>query len=227
MLIVLLSLIFVVFPLNIHVFKPMLLIHSVLYSIGDGKTVCLSGLDERNRLQCSSMGMLGFHFQFNDSFCEAYIRLCTLSYSWSLGTNVVYDTVRMFLSTKPIQNSTASNCNGENDVMCLNDVFIGNARCNEKIECLHGEDEYRCAFFCLPSFYRSQCQFYSDQITVVTHLNLANYRLSFHPIAVIKILTTFLFRNQTIDYYEFHVDPHIENENNYIKQGILFSLSTY
>ena len=29
--------------------------------------------------------------------------------------------------------------------MCLDDVCLKNARCNDKIECLHGEDEYRCS----------------------------------------------------------------------------------
>jgi hypothetical protein len=76
--------------------------------------------------------------------------------------------------------------------------------------------------FCPPSFYGSQCEFYSDRITIITHLDLVNYRSSFHEIAVIKILATFLFQNQTIDYHEFHVFPQLQDENNYKKQSILF-----
>jgi hypothetical protein len=42
---------------------------------------------------------------------------------------------------------------------------------------------------------------------------------------VIKVLTTFLFEDQIIDYYEFHVNPHLQNVNNYIKQSIYFLYS--
>ena len=55
-------------PFNLTLNRPCI----NLTQIGDGKTDCLSGLDERNRLQCSNMGMLGFHFQFNDNRCVAY-----------------------------------------------------------------------------------------------------------------------------------------------------------
>jgi hypothetical protein len=67
---------------------------------------------------------------------------------------------------------------------------------------------YDTVCFCSPSHYGSQCEFYSDQITIITHLDLANYRSSFHQIAVmINILTTFSFPNEIIDYHEFHVFP--------------------
>ena len=66
--------------------------------------------------------------------------------------------------------------------------------------------------FCPPSFYGSQCEFYSDRITVATHLNLTNYRSSFQQTEVIKVLTTFLFEDQIIDYYEFHVNPQTQTE---------------
>jgi hypothetical protein len=327
-------------PFNLTLNRPCI----NLTQIGDGKTDCLSGLDERNRLQCSAHGMLGFHFQFNNNVCGRYRKLCTI-YPWTPGTDVAYDTV-CFHQRKQFKNGTASDCNTASDVMCLNDVCLKKARCDDKIDCLHGEDEYRCipkgisqldyrvdkkpmqpirlrlrnypsathlslkdhsyhhksmdpdlpliigarnnlsniptelklvdnvtivyetrnstvksvyeivrnklpngaitfenhylpficnrgvavkyytghtVCFCSPSFYGSQCEFYSNRITVVTHLDLANYRSStFHQIAVIKVLTTFLFESQIIDYYEFYVNPQFENENNYIKQGIYF-----
>ena len=62
-------------PLNIKLHRPCI----NLTQIGDGKTDCLTGLDERNRLQCSSHGMLGFHFQYNDSICVSYHNLCTFA----------------------------------------------------------------------------------------------------------------------------------------------------
>jgi hypothetical protein len=76
--------------------------------------------------------------------------------------------------------------------------------------------------FCPPSFYGSQCEFYSDRITVATHLDLTNYRPTSHQTTVIKVLTTLLIENRTIDYYEFHVNPQTEIKDNYIKQGIYF-----
>jgi hypothetical protein len=317
-------------PFNLTLNRPCI----SLIQIGDGNVDCLSGLDERNRLQCSSLGMLGFHFQLDDSRCVVYKNLCTASNPWTQGIDVAYDTV-CFHQKKRFKNDTISNCNSLNDVMCLDDVCLPNARCNGIIECLHGEDEYRCVpedksflsyrgakkmvqpvtlrlekysspiqflqkdhlshndstnssfsilvgernshvdltsvhgrgnsevksvyeiirdslpsgtitfqhhyipficnrgvavkyftndtvCFCPPSFYGSQCEFYSDRITVATHLDLTNYRLSLHQTAVIKVLTTFLFDSRIIDYYEFHVNPQIQTNDNYVKQGIYF-----
>jgi hypothetical protein len=296
-----------------------------LTQIGDGKTDCLTGLDERNRLQCSTRGMLGFHFQFNDSLCVPYSALCNNLYPWKPDANVAYDTVCFHQKFK-FQNSTNRDCNSLNSVMCLNNVCIRNARCNGKIECPHGEDEYRCLpqnqspqkyrlfkevqlqlhftvlrlqnyptqllaktnllyvtsnsksddditrvfgtdtskvktiyeivrdsldndeitfdkdylpficnrglavkyytghtiCFCPPSFYGEQCQYYSDRLTVATHLDLNTYPSSINKINIIKILTTFLFKDEIIDYYEFYVDPQIQIDNKYIKQQIYF-----
>ncbi|CAF2767092.1 unnamed protein product [Rotaria sp. Silwood2] len=76
--------------------------------------------------------------------------------------------------------------------------------------------------FCPSSYYGFQCEFYSDRITVATHLDLHNSRLLISEINVIKVLTTFLFEDQIIDYYEFHIDPQTQINENYIKQGIYF-----
>ncbi len=327
-------------PFNITLNRPCI----NLTQIGDNKIDCLSGLDERNRIQCGTFGMLGFHFQFDDGRCGAYRELCTVSHQWIPGASVAYDAV-CFHQQRQFKNGTNSDCNSPNDVMCLNDVCLKNARCNGKIQCLQGEDEYRCIpqsksqldyryekrkvhfetlklrnypsptqlsyknhsyhrngtdsgsilitternnllnltvelelvnpartvfathnstiksiyeivrdslptgtitlekhylpffcnrgvavkyytddtiCFCPPSFYGSQCEFYSDRITILTHLNLSDYRLPFHKIAVIKILTTFLFANEVIDYYEFHTHPHIQTDANYLKETIYF-----
>ncbi len=90
--------------------------------------------------------------------------------------------------------------------------------CNRGVAVKYYTGDTEC--LCPPSFYGYQCEFYSDRITVVTHLDLANYRSSFHQIAIIKVLTTFLFEGRIIDYYEFYVNPQLQNENNYIKQSI-------
>jgi hypothetical protein len=73
--------------------------------------------------------------------------------------------------------------------------------------------------FCPPSFYGLQCEYYSDRITVVTHLHFDDYLSSLN---MIKVLTTFLFKDEIIDYYEFHVDPQRQIDNNYVKQQIYF-----
>ena len=305
-----------------------------LTQIGDGKIDCLTGLDERNRLSCPNLGMLGFHFQFNDSLCISYLSLCTDSYPWKEGANVAYDTA-CFYHRNTFRNSTESNCYGWRDVMCFNDTCIKQARCNGRVECPHGEDEYRCVSsnqspsqyrntkdaqftplqlpiysssghllqnsgplfgdqsertkltqvtsnsqsahhltrvlgrdnselktvyetvrdavgnreitfekdylpficnrglavkyytghtvcFCPPSFYGLQCEYYSDRITVATHLQLNNSHSFLNQINVIKVLTTFLFKDEIIDYYEFYVDPQTKTNNNYVKQQIYF-----
>ncbi|CAF1418976.1 unnamed protein product [Adineta steineri] len=73
--------------------------------------------------------------------------------------------------------------------------------------------------FCPPSFYGLQCEYYSDRITVATHLNLNNYQSSFN---IIKVLVVFLFKDEIIDSYEFHVDPQNQINDHYIKQQIYF-----
>ena len=295
-----------------------------LTQIGDGKIDCLTGLDERNLLQCSGYGMLGFHVQYNDSICVPYARLCSdnYHYSWTLGANLDYDTVCFHLMFK-FKNITNNTCNTMKDVICLNNSCIKNARCNGQIECSHGEDEYRCVpqkqsamryrslkkveilplylpiypssiqllkndhssfviqnnrndlllnskfnddditrvfdkdnstnktvyeiirdnveiefekdylpficnrgvavkyytghtvCFCPPSYYGLQCEYHSDRITILTHVQLNTL---INPMNIIKVLVTFLFENEIIDYYEFYVNPKID----FIKQQIYF-----
>lgn len=305
-----------------------------LTQIGDGTTDCLTGLDERNRLRCSGYGMLGFHVQFNSSICVPYARTCFDRYPWKPGENLAYDTT-CFYQIFNFTNNTNSSCSSRKDVMCLNNSCIKDARCNGKIECSYGEDEYRCVpqnqspvkyrslkkvqftaprlsvfpssmqllnsyhpsfhalnitndlfpeipsselddditrvfgnedsrnrtvyeiirdtvenaritfendylpficnrgvavkyftghtvCFCPPSFYGSQCEYSSDRITVVTHVQLNNYPSSVNPLNIIKVLATFLFEDEIIDYYEFNVNPQIQNDKNFIKQQIYF-----
>ena len=300
-----------------------------LTQTGDGIVDCLSGLDERNILQCSNLAdMLGFSFQFNETLCANYPH-CDEPFPWKRNESVAYDSV-CFYQEKHFRNGTKSHCDSVNDVMCLNDTCIKNARCNGRIECSHGEDEYRCpppgdstlkyrlskifsriitlylqkypaslpktiqtissntakktqqtvpnnhlpivyekrnstkktvyeivrdslpkdeitfeehylpfvcnhglamkyhtghtVCFCPLSSYGSQCEYFSDRITILTHLDLTNYRFLFDQISMIKILVTFLFDNRIIDYDQFHVNPSLEKENPYfIKQWIYFT----
>jgi hypothetical protein len=105
-------------PLNIKLYRPCI----NLTQIGDGKTDCLTGLDERNRLQCSSRGMLGFNIQHNNSLCVTYNILCTNSYQRNSITNVGYDAV-CFYRRNVSKNGLLNNCQGLKDVMCINDTL--------------------------------------------------------------------------------------------------------
>ena len=308
-------------PLNLTSYRPCI----NLTQNGDGKVNCLTGLDERNRLRCGrTIGMLGFDYPREDSCCSPYSLLCDPSLS-----EMPTDTTMCFHQRRSFKNGTLSPCTSLRDVMCLNDTCIRNARCNGKIECLDGEDEYRCIHpsrssqiyragktnnhmtlstflkeypigrrtevttsptpvdeslfqakvkvikepvarvydkrdvlaesvyqivdrslpngmitfekdylpfvcnqdvtvqyhtghtvcLCPPSFYGSQCEFFSDRITISTHLDLTNYPwLSHQRMAIIKVLVTFLFNEQTlVDHTEFHVNPLTENGNSYMK----------
>lgn len=128
----------VIDPFNLTLNRPCINITQ----IGDGITDCLSGLDERNRLQCPSMGMLGFHFQLNNQLCATYRKLC-VDYPWTPDANIDYTSV-CFYRRKYFRNGTESDCYSDKDVMCLNDTCIKGARCNGIMECSHGEDEFRC-----------------------------------------------------------------------------------
>ncbi|CAF1602990.1 unnamed protein product, partial [Adineta ricciae] len=111
--------------------------------IGDGIQDCLANFDERNRIQCPNKDMLGYRFQLENKDCVEYRDLCIKPYEWIPGKDISYDSI-CFYRRQSFQNGTMSNCKAENDVMCLNDTCIKNARCDGKIYCLFGEDEYRC-----------------------------------------------------------------------------------
>jgi len=156
-------------PLNLTLHRPCINISQ----IGDGHVDCLSGLDERNRLQCATMGMLGFHYQLDEHICVSYRKLC-IEYPWIEGENRDYDSI-CFHQRKTYRNGTMSDCTGNNDVMCLNDICKKDARCNGKIECLHGEDEYRCIPMGKSEYvYRHEKQTANSRIV----LKLRNYPLS-------------------------------------------------
>jgi hypothetical protein len=92
--------------------------------------------------------------------------------------------------------------------------------CNRGLAVTDENEETKC--FCPPSFYGNQCEFYNDRITVETHLDLQHYSKRHDSSVVLKVLTTFLFRNSIIDYYEFHVHPSLQTEENFVKQKIYF-----
>ncbi|CAF4569348.1 unnamed protein product, partial [Rotaria sp. Silwood2] len=75
--------------------------------------------------------------------------------------------------------------------------------------------------FCPPNSYGDYCEYSSDRITILTHLNFANYKTNNET--TIKVLLTFLYENRVIDTNLFYVQPQLQNNDiNYVKQRIYF-----
>ncbi|CAF1042105.1 unnamed protein product, partial [Didymodactylos carnosus] len=293
-------------PLNFTINRPCI----DLNRIGDGISDCIGSYDERNNLVCEIYGMLGYHFHCsNSASCIEYLQLCKFLCPDEHAPIC-------FHKERKYKNGTISECNNDNDVMCLNDKCLKNARCNKVLDYPDGEDEYWCnpnvaedprvyreqkrrlrsarttnklpyypindiiknkcsntklvrqksdysklnminikveqikyktayemvnslfpdsvkeethyvpficnrgvtvrqkqpddqlevtSCFCPPSFYGERCEYFSDHITIITHLDLSNWHISNNKNVVIKVLALFLFNNTIIDYYDFHV----------------------
>jgi hypothetical protein len=79
-------------------------------------------------------------------------------------------------------------------------------QCNRGIAILE-KDETRC--LCPPAYYGDWCQFFSDRISIIAHLD-QKMQLETTSNQTLKIKANFLFNNQIIDHYEFHVIPALE-----------------
>ena len=82
--------------------------------------------------------------------------------------------------------------------------------------------------FCPPSYYGTWCQYFSDRLTVVTHLELTSLPEDFrvNRSQSFKIVISLLYLERIIDFHEFDVNGDIEMEN-YVKHRfyLLYSLS--
>ena len=102
--------------------------------IGDGRIDCLGGLDERNtQAHCHGMHQLGFAFQ-----CRSKPTVCI-------------DEQKLCINRCPNPNDDSLLCGNDYSnrsdstyFICMNDTLINDARCNQKIHCEYGEDEYWC-----------------------------------------------------------------------------------
>ncbi|CAF3004596.1 unnamed protein product [Rotaria sp. Silwood2] len=76
--------------------------------------------------------------------------------------------------------------------------------------------------FCPPNSYGDYCEYSSDRITILTHLNFVNYKI-INSRTTIQVLLTFLYENRVIDTNKFHVQPQLQNNDiDYVKQRIYF-----
>ncbi|CAF4167986.1 unnamed protein product, partial [Adineta steineri] len=66
---------------------------------------------------------------------------------------------------------------------------------------------YQC--LCPPTFYGLQCQFFSDRISVITHLDLPTFPVN-SSARLITVVAIFYFRNVIMDHHTFHVNPSLE-----------------
>jgi hypothetical protein len=106
------------------------------------------------------------------------------------------------------------------DPQWTNHSFI----CNRGISVLQKND-IRC--LCPPSYYGSRCQFFTDRLTVIVHLNRTTQHHSLSNITL-KIQVHFLFNNNTlIDQHDFLLVPILEATTTIKHQFyLLYSRST-
>ena len=128
-------------PWDIQRYRPC--IH--LRQIGDEIEHCHNAYDERNTFlrhdQISEM--YGMNLLCGNEFF-LYNEAC--KYGQNACQN---EPLCSFLS------KNLSTCSGPQDVICLNGSCAINARCNQKLECTHGEDEYWCSYGIVMRSYRN------------------------------------------------------------------------
>lgn len=258
-------------PLDVKLHRP-----CIPYSkIGDEIEDCYNLYDEKNTFEMANGEMWGYHVRCGDeavsyrSACEEYTEKC----------GYIYCPNRF------------PNCSENRDAVCNDDSrCLSDGRCNDKPDCLYGEDEYSCLptynsreqsayrfdkylinnrdrhqrpFFekqsyppvqsendsqtltpeieknirnsnisysfwcnkgvsiimfnqticlCPPAYFGDKCQFFSDRISIVTHLDLSTWpsdSTMMMPI-LFRIKVYFLFNEILIDHYEFNSNPTVE-----------------
>ena len=136
--------------------------------IGDGKMDCLDGLDERNtRTHCRGLYQLGLSLQCRSTtnICIDEQNLCTRA---GRCPNQADDALYC--------NDRSENCSDSKDFICMNGSCMKGVRCNGKIDCGYGEDEYWCSSYGLQAEvkqYRVWKQ--QDQMKVNKYIALPRY----------------------------------------------------
>ncbi|CAF1621075.1 unnamed protein product, partial [Adineta ricciae] len=106
-----------------------------LEKVGDGHPDCVGALDERNTVEyCNQKYMLGYAFQcLSTKTCIVFYDVCN-----SRCPNII-DDERMCAGL-----GDSDGCKNGNDFRCWNGTCIKKGWCNQKSDCIHGEDEYYC-----------------------------------------------------------------------------------
>jgi hypothetical protein len=148
-------------PLDFQLNRPCV----ELQRIGDGHIDCLGKSDERNLVKCGT-DVLGWQFGCTGTktVCIFPRLFCTPFFTCSIHDKLM----ACFYKND-------SNCNGHNDVKCLNGTCQRNARCNRKLECMNGEDEYWCQINLDGSEEGLRTYRNSRRIELASKMTLANY----------------------------------------------------
>jgi hypothetical protein len=111
-------------------------------------------------------------------------------------------TSRIISST--IQRS--SPVNNDSDPVSISIAYV----CNRGVGVYIQNGSFVC--FCPQQYYGEKCQFHSDRVMIILHLNLSrsNYTESTEPAIGLKMLVLFLFEDQILATNEFHVRPAVE-----------------
>ncbi|CAF1423463.1 unnamed protein product, partial [Adineta steineri] len=142
-------------PLNIQLYRPCI----NLTQIGDGKEDCYNAYDEKNTftIKATADGMWGFNFHCHDDEKD-YLNVCR-SHKTANCTDVLCAKYR----------DINGSCSDTTDFICLKDNQCKkNSRCDRKIDCPDGEDEYWCATGSLTN----QVQYRFDKIPTIREQTL-------------------------------------------------------
>ena len=284
-------------PLDIETNRPCV----KLTQLGDGVEDCHGALDEKNTFPACNGLMLGLSYGCTRDSCIRYPYACDKKADICMDENLCAYKI-----------GQSSWCSKSKDVVCLDKTCKKNARCNDIIECTHGEDELWCSSkadyygqrfyrwskemsleysqilflptyppltlsqgfdekaatqhtspqlprdisrnvrrvqtfynhsyicnrglavcrdngltvcFCPPAYHGSKCQYYSDRLTVVTHLDLNTLPLHIPLISssIFTVVVTLVYVNRAIDFHRFHINP--ATESNKQRFYLLYSRS--
>ena len=106
--------------------------------ISDGHIDCYGAIDERHTItHCTQPTMLGDNFRcLSSNRCIQYRHFC-------LSGRCTIESDEQFWCNRQ---SDALDCKDPMDTVCFNGTCVKGGRCNRKIDCLFGEDEYMCDY---------------------------------------------------------------------------------
>ena len=98
--------------------------------------------------------------------------------------------------------------------------------CNRGVT-IHNLQSGNLTCFCPPSYYGEHCEYYSDRLTVATHLDYTNspYLHIADDSVVLKVLCLFLFDSEVVDHYSFQVRPVDDHDDHPVKHKFFFLYS--
>jgi hypothetical protein len=92
--------------------------------------------------------------------------------------------------------------------------YADSYRCNRGVAIAYDSDADPVCF-CPPSYYGDWCEYFSDRLTIITHLDLTSRTTAdyAHRSQWYKVIASLLYDQRIIDFHEFHVNSNIEVKN--------------